>query len=182
MALIIIGIFFVLIINIIIIFAFPKFSPVPYFPSNFKDKDKIIASLDLQNKQTVIDLGAGDGWVIFSAANTAFHKKLNTLFVATEINPLLLGLLYWKRFFHPNKKNIQIKYFDIFNYNYQSLIVNHQSLITFYLYLSPWLILKVQEKIQALKRKKTIIAYYYALKNIRPNTIIKGENKIFLYN
>ena len=171
-----------LLLIVIVIFAFPQFSPVPYFPSNYGDKKLILSSLNLQNKQTVIDLGAGDGWIIFEAARITLSKKLNTQFIATEINPFLLIILYCKYFFHPNKKNIQIKYFDIFKHNYQSLITNHQSLITFYLYLSPWLIQKIEEKIQTLKTKKTIIAYYYPLKKRKPTQVAKGINSIYLYN
>ena len=178
----ILGALLIFVFLIIIIFAFPQFSPVPYFPSNHKDRELILKSLNLQNNQLVIDLGAGDGWVIFAAAQLSLTKKLNTQFIATEINPFLLLILYCKSFFHPNRKNIQIKYFDIFKNNYQSLTTNHKSLITFYLYLSPWLIAQIEEKIKKIKNKKTVVAYYYALKNTHPKQTIQGTNKIFIYN
>ena len=52
----------------------------------------------------MIDLGAGDGIVIFKAASQAFQKRLNTKFIAVEINPVLILILYLRRLFHPNKK------------------------------------------------------------------------------
>jgi tRNA G46 methylase TrmB len=103
----------ILLFVFLIIFAFPQFSPIPYYPSNYQDKNRLLKSLNLKNNQLVIDLGAGDGWVIFAAASTAYQQKLNTQFIAAEINPFLILLLYVKRFLHPNKKNITIKFFNI---------------------------------------------------------------------
>ena len=179
---IIVGLLLLFVFVFIIVFAFPQFSPVPYYPSNYKDKELILKHLGLKHNQTVIDLGAGDGWVIFEAARLALSKKLKTQFVATEINPFLLFLLYCKRLFHPNKKNIQIRYFDIFKHNYSKLTTNNYQLITFYLYLSPWLIAKIWRKIKTVKNKRTLVAYYYPIKGLIPNKTIKGINEIYLYN
>ena len=83
-----------LVFLIIFIFSSKTLSPIPYFPSQSVDLPKIIKALDLKNNQTVVDLGAGDGLVIFSAAQEAKRQSLNTQFVAVEINPVLIFILH----------------------------------------------------------------------------------------
>src|SRR3989339_1199594 len=97
-------IFIILIIIIIFIFSSPTLSPIPYFPSQKADMPLIVRALNLKNNQTVFDLGAGDGIMIFKAAEEAFQQDINTKFIAVEINPVLILILYLRRLFHPNKK------------------------------------------------------------------------------
>jgi hypothetical protein len=173
----------ILLFVFLIIFAFPQFSPIPYYPSNYQDKNRLLKSLNLKNNQLVIDLGAGDGWVIFAAASTAYQQKLNTQFIAAEINPFLILLLYGKRFLHPNKKNITIKFFNILKDDYQSLAKNYPlNYTTFYLYLSPWFLPTIWQRIASWPKPKTIVAYYYPINTLTPVKIIKGINNIYLYN
>jgi len=113
---------------IIIIFSFPQFSPIPYFPSNGRDIPLILKALNIRSDQTIIDLGAGDGIVIFRAAERAFQNKCNTKFIAVEINPILLLILHIRRLLHPNRKNIKIINTDMFSINYSLLITNHYPL------------------------------------------------------
>ena len=94
--------FIIFIIIIIFIFSSKKFSPIPYFPSQPVDLPLIIKALNLKSNQTVFDLGAGDGIIIFKAAQQAYKQKLNTQFVAVEINPVLILILHLRRLFHPN--------------------------------------------------------------------------------
>jgi len=110
-------IFIILLVVIIFIFSSPQLSPIPYFPSQKIDLPKIIKALNLKNNQTVFDLGAGDGVVIFEAAQSSFNNKLNTKFVAVEINPILILVLFFRRLFHHNRKNIKIIFDDIFKMN-----------------------------------------------------------------
>src|SRR3990167_10358427 len=79
---------FILFIIGVLIFSSKRFSPIPYFPTQTKDIPLIIKALNLKNNQTIIDLGAGDGIVIFTAAETSYDKDLNTKFVGVDINPV----------------------------------------------------------------------------------------------
>ncbi len=186
-----------LIFLIIIIFSFPKFSPIPYFPTAKKDLPLIIKALGLKNNQVIIDLGAGDGRVIFAAANEAFQKRLTTFFFAIEINPILIFIMNLRRLLHPNKKNIKIIWGDIFkidkikelNFN-SSLNVNSRSFkltsLTFYLYLSPWFLETIVKKIKnyQLKVKNlSLVSYLYPIKNLKEQEkIIKGKrHNVFVY-
>ncbi len=164
------------------LFAFPRFSPIPYFPSNMGDKDLILKALDLKNDQTVIDLGAGDGWVIFEAAREAKRQSLNVKLVAVEINPILVLILYLKRLFHPNKKNIDITRQNMFKLNVKRLKLNVKNKdVIIYLYISPWLLEKTLKIVKSSFPQHRIVSYMYPIKSLKENKIIKGKNNIYIY-
>lgn len=175
---------------IIFLFSSPKFSPVPYFPSQPVDMPLIIEALNLKNNQTIIDLGAGDGIVIFKAADESFKKKLNTQFIGVEINPILILILNIRRLFHPNRKNIKIIHGDIFNIELNNFtnFINFKNLITVYLYISPWFLEKVIENCKSKIENFNVVSYMYPIKSLssakasEDKEIIQGRNKIFLYN
>src|SRR3990167_686804 len=172
----------VVLILIILTFTSRRLSPIPYFPSNRQDLPLIIKVLKLKKNQVIFDLGAGDGIVIFAAAKEALGKKLNTKFIAVEINPILIFILHLRRLFHPNKKNIKIVKDDIFSMNFSSLTTNYSLLTTFYLYISPWFLDKVAKKIKKYFPKAKIISYMYTIKSLRnKERVISGKNPIFVY-
>lgn len=183
---IVVCVIFFILIGILIIFAFPRFSPIPYFPSNRKDLPLILKALDLRNDQTLVDLGAGDGLVVFEAAQRTFQKNLNTKFIAVEINPILVLILYVRRLFHPNKSYIQIIWNDMFKIN--SSFLNNETMkqlsnITFFLYISPWFLEKMLKQIRTVDGEKKIVSYYYPIKSLKADfTIRNGVNPVFVYH
>jgi len=175
-----------LIISVILIFSSKTLSPIPYFPSQPVDIPLIMEALNLKNDQTVFDLGAGNGIVIFKAAKEAFQQGLNTKFIAVEINPVLILVLHIRRFFHPNRKNIKIIYGDIFKMNFSSYNRYTDAKFcvstTFYLYISPWYLEKTILNIKNQISKFSVVSYMYSIKSLRnKEDIIKGKNKIFTY-
>lgn len=177
-------IFFIIFLFIIIIlFAFPRFSPIPYFPSNGKDIPLILTALHIQDNQTIVDLGAGDGIVIFKAAERAFQNKLNTEFIAIEINPILLLILHIRRLFHPNRKNIKIVNADMFSMNYSQLVANHYSLTTVYMYISPWFIEKTVHNITKQIKNFDLVSYFYQVKCLPKykEELKEGVHKVYSY-
>ena len=175
-------IFIAFLFLIIFVFSSKKLSPIPYFPSNKKDIASITKALGLSNNQTIFDLGAGDGIIIFAAAKVANKKKLNTKFVAVEINPILILILLIRLFFHPNKKNIKIIRDDIFKMKLSFPTTNYSLLTTFYLYISPWFLEKVAKKILHEFPKAKIISYMYPIKSLKNSEKkIQGKNTIFVY-
>lgn len=169
------------ILIIIIIFAFPRFSPIPYFPSNKKDLPHILNALDVQNGQTLIDLGAGDGIIIFEAAQQAFLKKLTTQFYAVEINPVLLLILHIRRLFHPNRNNIHIIKRDMFTMSYDDILDGRNA--TFYLYISPWFIEKTVTNITKQVKKFMLVSYFYRVSCLpeHKETMVKGVHSLYTY-
>jgi 16S rRNA A1518/A1519 N6-dimethyltransferase RsmA/KsgA/DIM1 with predicted DNA glycosylase/AP lyase activity len=165
------------ILSLIALFSSPKLSPVPYFPTNKKDIPLIIKALNLKNNQTIVDLGAGDGLVIFAAAQKSLQKNFNTQFVAIEINPVLVLVLLLRQFFHPNKNNIKIIWGDFFK-----ITTKQSNNVTIYLYVSPWLIDKIIENWKLKIKNFSVVSYMYPVKSLRAKEkIIKGKNKIFIY-
>lgn len=170
-----------IILIVIIIFAFPQFSPIPYFPSNGRDIPMIIEGLNLTNNQTIIDLGAGDGMVVFKAAQKAKKKNLNTQFIALELNPILIGILHLRRLLHPNRKNIKIIWGDMFKINYQILTFDVPRL-TFYLYISPWFIEKVVQKVRKELPSARFVSYYYPIKSFKhKEKKVTGVHSLYTY-
>lgn len=174
-------IIFLFVLVIILFFSSKTLSPIPYFPSNKKDLPLIIKALGLKNDQVVIDLGAGDGIIIFEAAKKAYQKGLNTQFIAVEINPILILIMFLKRLFHPNKKNIKIEYNNIFKFNSNNLNRQSTKSLTFYLYLSPWFLNKIIKILKLKIPKFKIVSYMYEIKNLNKEKVLSGINKIYLY-
>src|SRR3990167_8868511 len=111
------ALFSIFIIILYYVFFSRKLSPVPYFPTNKKDIPLIMEALNLEKNKSVVDLGAGNGIVIFKAASEAYKRGFDTKFYAVEINPILIVLLQIKRLFHKNKKNIFILFEDFIKMN-----------------------------------------------------------------
>lgn len=176
-------IFFILILFIIIaLFAFPQFSPIPYFPSNKKDLPLILKALHLHNNQVVFDLGAGDGLVIFEAAQEARKRNLNTMFVAVKINPILLLILHVRRLLHQNRKNIKIVYENMFSMDFSSFIPNFSLSTTCYLYISPWFLEKTINNIRRQMKHAVIVSYMYAISSLRKEeSVVQGTNALYSY-
>ena len=177
--------FLILLFAVIIIFSFPQFSPIPYFPSNGKDIPLIVKALALKNNQTLIDLGAGDGIVILKAAEEAYTKKLNTQFIAVEINPVLLIILHIRRLLHPNRANIQIINRDMFTLSYPSLPTPYAlQPTTFYIYISPWFIEKTVHNITKQVKTFDLISYFYQVKCLPTykEEVKEGVHKVYRYS
>jgi len=176
--------FCVVLFIIIVLFSFPQFSPIPYFPSNGKDIPLILDALNIRNNQTIIDLGAGDGIAIFKAAEKAYKNKLNTQFIAVEINPILLMILHIRRLLHPNRDNIQIVNANMFSCIYKDF-KNFKTFdfITFYLYISPWFIEKTVANITKQIKTFDLVSYFYKVKCL-PNheeEMTEGIHKVYGY-
>ena len=152
----------------LILFAFPHFSPIPYFPSNKKDLHLILDALNIRNDQIIIDMGAGDGIIIFEAAKYAYDKGLNTQFIALDINPILVGIMLIRRQFHPNKNQIKIRKADMFTLDISKLLPSTFNYVTLYAYISP----RYLEHIVSLAKKihsphTSIVSYFYSIPSLR---------------
>lgn len=175
---------FITLLTILIIFAFPEISPIPYFPSNKKDISLIIKALSLKNNQTIVDLGAGDGIIVFEAAEAARKKKLNTKFIAIDLNPILVIIMKLRRLFHKNRSNIHVIHGDMFKLKSNSLTRKSVNSLTFYTYISPWYMEKVYRVLKKSYLRFTLISYFYSLpKNVKkPKKHVKGIHDIYTYN
>lgn len=167
---------------VIALFAFPRFSPIPYFPTNWQDLEKIVGAFHLTKNSEVIDLGAGTGTVIFALAHHAHRYDLPVRLVAVEINPVLVLILHLKRLIHPCRKQIVIVWTDLFTTSYSTLTASGRK-TTVYLYVSPRLLTRISKKIQEDLPQARVVSYMYSLPDRSPRrTIRTGNHPIFLYN
>lgn len=134
--------------------------------------------------------------VVFAAAKKAYEQKLNTKFVAVELNPILLLIMYIKHALHQNKENIRIVYADMFKANFRNVISSKtrnpvkktRSLtsvrddnLTIYLYISPWFLEKIYKKLKKDLKKFELVSYYYPVPDLKPTKTRSGKNKVFTY-
>ncbi len=179
---IVVAIIFLLLLGIIIIFTFPQFSPIPYFPSNKKDLSIILKALEVQKDQTIIDFGAGDGVVIFAAATQAFKKKLNTQFIALDINPILTLIMQLRRIVHPNRKNIKVMRANMFTLDIQRLLTYDLRLLTCFFYISPRFLEPMIKKLEKVRGRKTVVSYFYPIDRLKKSEIsTKGIHAVYKY-
>lgn len=167
-----------------VFFVSDKFSPVPYFPSNRRDMANILKMLALRNGQTVIDLGAGDGIVIFEAAKEAMRRKLNTKFVAVEINPILILILQVRRLLSPNKERIKIIRANMFKLDYADFFSQNAGKATYFIYISPWHIMEVLRRIMKRSGSFELVTYFYDLPKktgLKRKAKLKGLNSVYKY-
>ncbi len=168
-----------LILALITPFISTSLSPIPYFPTNKNDIGKIKKLILSEQREIVIDLGAGNGTVIFSLATDAYKQKLKTKFMAVEINPILVLILHLRRLLNPNRSNIIIRQKDMFKMDYSKFSTYRKPL--FYIYISPWFIEKVIKKIRNSLNAFTLVSYMYPLKSEKPKKVIRGVNNIHEY-
>lgn len=176
--------FFCFLLFILFVFSSPKLSPIPYFPSHAKDMRLIIRALDLKNEQVVVDLGAGDGAIVFAGATFAHTHNLNTHFIAVEINPFLLVIMHLRRIFHPHRKYMHIVNFNMFSDNLRELVARfhvEKNISTFYMYISPRYLGMMKGRIQTSFSHAHIVTYFYKIPDTVEVEKIQGVHPIYKY-
>jgi len=152
----------------------------------------IIKALKLTNNQTVIDLGAGDGRVVFEAAKKALQQRLNTKFIAVEINPILILVLHIKQLFNPNKDSVFIVWTNFFKFQIKDQIflrlrsgqakISSKTKYTVYFYGSPKLIERIIKNVRKQILNVNFVSYFYPINSLKKIQMVqKGVNSIFSY-
>lgn len=93
LVLVIVAALLLLVILIGIFFFFDAFLDLPYVATKKEKIDTIIKLAQIKKGQTVVDLGSGDGRLLFESARRGVFA------VGYEINPFLIGLTKIKWFF-----------------------------------------------------------------------------------
>lgn len=128
-----------------LLIAYTAFSQVPYVPSSKKELTKAMELLDVEGNDEVLDIGSGDGRVIFF-----FSKRYpNTHFTGIDSNWILISwsklvaLLLLRRnvtFIHTN-----------------ALTFDYSRFTKIYMYLIPSFIDKVMEIVNRDAKKDTVV-------------------------
>lgn len=173
-------ILFFIVLAIVLYLLTGNASLTSYFPTNSKDLDNVIDSLELEKQDVVIDVGAGSGTVIFAAAKRAKELGLKTQFVAIDVNFIFTLILLMRRMFHPNKQHITIHRYDIFKFNIDEFTKGKKA--AYYVYISPWLNEKVGTMLQELEQKGTIVSYCFPIDNLKKDKKLDGVHPTYIYH
>lgn len=140
-------------------------SAAPFVPTHINDIKKMLEMIELNNQDNLIDLGSGDGRVLFLAAKTGAHCT------GVEINPLLY---LWSLIISKIKKLSNVNFYckdlwkiDLKNYNILTIYFIHNKME------------KLANKIKLeMKPGSKVISYGFKFENWQPEVI---SGKIYLY-
>lgn len=127
------------------------FSPIPYYPTQSTDMDKIITVLNLKKDDVLYDLGAGDGKILLATAS-----RYSNIIKGVEIHPFLVAVMHLKRLLHPHRNQIHVIWNSLFKLNISDATV-------IYLYVGPFFMKKIMDKIIAdhPPKLRRIVSYWY---------------------
>lgn len=146
---------------------------VPYVPSKNRVVKKMISLAELKPKETVYDLGCGDGRLLIEAV-----KKAKITPVGFEIAPLVYVLAKLRTMFAPKK--IQIRFQSFFNANLRKANV-------IFCYLIPNVMPRLAAKMKRECRRGTrVISNTFSIPGLKPYKILaknaaKGMPTIYVY-
>lgn len=147
-------------------FILPLFGHAPYYPSSKKTIKDILRLADIKRSDKVVDLGSGDGRVVFSAA------KISNDVTGVEHNPFFAGFCKFRNLFVRKKGRIRFICGDI----YKQDLSEYDVILC---YLLPSSMRKLEEKIANEARPGTrIVSNTFHIEGIREK---KKLNKIKLY-
>lgn len=149
------------------------FFRVPYVPSRKRVVKKMIEAANLKPKETVYDLGCGDGRLLIEA-----EKKAKIRGTGFEIAPLVYLLALAKKLLTKSKFSLRFQNFFTVNLKRADVI---------FCYLLPGALSKLALKIKKECRKDTrIISHTFHIPGLKPVKIIKKNLRtktptIYLY-
>ncbi len=123
----------------------------PFVPTSKGSSEAMLRLSGLHTGMTVVDLGSGDGRLLFMAARQKIHA------IGYEINPYLVFYTKLLSLFNPDRK-----YIRVFWKNLWSADVSKADAV--FVYLIPWRMEKLQKKLS---------------KSCKPGTIIVSNSFIF---
>lgn len=138
----------------------------PFVPSNKNSVRAMITLARLRPGQTVIDVGSGDGRVLFEAAKEGVKA------IGIEINPYLVHYTRFRAFLGPYRGNIAVRWKNLWETDLSVADV-------VFVYLIPW---KMDVLADKLKRELTPGSLVVSNSFIFPNwPIIRRDKKHHIY-
>ena len=116
----------------------------PFVPSTNRVSDIMIRFADIKKGTVVYDLGSGNGKLLFLSAKKGGMAK------GLEINPYLVLLSNIRSFFSPFRDNVHTYWKNFWNVNLSEADV-------IFIYLLPWKMKKLEEKLLRECKKGTLI-------------------------
>ncbi len=138
----------------------------PFVPTTSKTAASMLRLARIKRGMKVYDLGSGDGKLLFLAA------KQGAIAVGLEINPFLVLYSNIRSFFSPYRHTVHTQWRNFWKADLSDADV-------VFIYLLPWRMEKLQEKLQQKLKKGTLVI---SNSFIFPNwTIIRQDPKNHVY-
>lgn len=116
----------------------------PFVPSTKRSVEAMIRLADIRTGQTVIDVGSGDGRVLFEAAKHGANS------VGIEINPYLVYYTRLRAFLSPYRGQVRVLWKNLWNADL------HEADVVF-VYLIPWKMDVLAKKLREETKPGTLI-------------------------
>jgi cyclopropane fatty-acyl-phospholipid synthase-like methyltransferase len=162
----------ILVLAILISAAYAGVSAAPWLPTLKKDRDHLFEELTLSPGQTVVDLGSGDGSMLFAVA----RRFPETICIGYEISllPLFAGLVR-KVLGGKKYRNVHLKFGNLFKQSLKEFDV------VFVFLLAKSYDRLIERFRQDLKEDATVIVEAWPLPNIEPTQKLKKDGHLALY-
>lgn len=145
-------------------FGVAGFTGAPYVPVLKRDHDALLKMADLKPGQTLIDLGAGDGYLLRAAARRGIHG------IGYEINPIMV--IVAKILCFRYRKLIQVHLADFWH-------LTTPPADAIYVFLIPRLMTKLDHKLTAEIHQPTkVVSYAFEIPDKR---VTAKTTSAFLY-
>ena len=143
----------------------------PFYSTPKKVAKKIVDLLDLSEDDSFVDLGSGDGRMVFMT-----HNKYKCKSVGYEISPVLLIYFKMRKFFtNPMNRKIELKEESFFTADFSKYNV-------VYCCLPQDLLVILERKfMNELKEGTKVYTYRNQLPNKKGKRILIDEKEVYLY-
>lgn len=145
-------------------FAIAGYTGAPYVPILKKDHDELIKLAGLKPGQTIVDLGAGDGYLLRAAARQGIFG------IGYEINPVMVAVGMLACF--PCRKYVRIHFGDFWK-------IPTPTADAIYIFLIPKMMARLDQKLTAeLTRPTVVITYAFPFPHRKP---VVSTKSIYVY-
>lgn len=161
---------YVILFVIILSAAIAGASAAPWLPTKAKDRDHVLDGLALKGNETIVDLGCGDGAMLFTIAKR--HPGTHCIGYDISLLPLVLG---WIRKMFGGYRNVHIRFGNLFT----APVENADVVFVFLLSKAyPRLISKFQRELHNHAR---IVVEAWPLPHCTPVQTLKAEGRLPVY-
>lgn len=161
-------------IGLVIVFsaAIAGMSAAPWLPTRKRERHQLSKNLKLTDNDLVVDLGCGDGTMLFEIAR--HHQNVTCVGYDISFLPLGIGLLR-KLLGGTKYKNVRLRFGNLFQQN-----IGDATHVFIYLLAKSYPRL-IQKFAAELKDEATVIVEAWPLPNITPQHVIKEEGALSIY-